>query len=322
MEQDFYSRMSERPASPRGGQVRVLVGAMLVAFLLGAATVGLFVWSRLLPGWQTPSAPVASQASPASEQATPSASPASPTPSASASEQAAAKTAQAAAKTAAQAVEKVAQQQGGLEARVVAMEQRLTQLDLQAQAASGNAARAEGLLIAFAARRAVERGASLGYLGDQLKVRFGDAQPNAVKAILAEAAHPVTVDTLKARLDGLAPRLVNEIEDGVSWAWFTRQLNELFIVRSEETPSPAPESRLARARRQLDAGQVETAVAEVRKLPGAAAARQWIADAERYAAAERALDQLETAAVLDPRDLRDASGKKIEQLSPAGTGKS
>lgn len=309
MEEDFHSRMSERAAGQRGGRVRLLVAAMLAAFLLGGAVVALFAWSDLLSGGKSASS--APETDAAALLAPP---PAETSPSASASEAAAAKVTQ-------KAVEKVAQQQGGLEARVVAMEQRLTALDLQAQAASGNAARAEGLLIAFAARRAIERGAPLGYLGDQLKVRFGDAKPNAVNAILAEADKPVTLDQLKATLDGLAPKLVDESENGISWAWFKRELGQLFIVRNESTPSPAPENRLARARQKLDAGQVETAVAEVRKLPGADQARQWIADAERYAAAERALDLLETTAVVEPRELRDASGKKVEQLSPAGASK-
>jgi len=307
-QQDFYSRMSQQAAAPKGGRARVLVAAMLAAFLLGAATVGLLAWGQLLPGSWGGSSGTADGTSLAGLV------PAKPEPSPTASTQADAENAQ--------AVAKVAQQQGGLESRVVAMEQRLTQLDLQAQAASGNAARAEGLLIAFASRRAIERGDPLGYLGDQLKLRFGDAQPNAVKAVLAEAAKPVTVDQLKDALDGLAPRLVDETQEGISWAWFKREVSELFIVRSAETPSPAPENRLARARRRLDAGQVETAIAEVRMLPGApTAAQQWLADAERYAAAERALDTLENAAVLDPRDLRDAGGQKVQQPSPAGAAK-
>lgn len=301
-QQDFYSRMSEQAKASRGGRVRVLVAGMLVAFLLGAATVGLLAWGKFLP--HSLGAISAPSAAPAS----------APQPSPSASDQAAAK-------TAVQAVAKVAQQQGGLEARVVGMEQRLNQLDLQAQAASGNVARAEGLLIAFASRRAIERGASLGYLGEQLKLRFGDAHPNAVQAILAEADNPVTADQLKDRLDGLAPRLVDEREQGISWQWFKRQVGELFIVRSGETPSPAPENRLARAQRRLDNGQVELAIAEVRQLPGAPAAQQWLADAQRYAAAESALDMLETVAVLEPRTLRDSSGQSVQQPSPAGAAK-
>ena len=43
--------------------------------------------------------------------------------------------------------QQVVQQQGGLDSRVAAMEQRLAKIDLQIQAASGNAARTEGLLV-------------------------------------------------------------------------------------------------------------------------------------------------------------------------------
>ena len=51
----------------------------------------------------------------------------------------------------------ITQQQGGIDQRLAAAEQRLARLDLQAQAAAGNAARAEGLLIAFATRRRLFR---------------------------------------------------------------------------------------------------------------------------------------------------------------------
>src|SRR5688572_11436236 len=65
--------------------------------------------------------------------------------------------------------------QTALAVRLAELEQRMTRLNLAAEAASGNAARAEGLLTAAAARRAIERGTPLGYLEDQLKVRFADA---------------------------------------------------------------------------------------------------------------------------------------------------
>ena len=64
-------------------------------------------------------------------------------------------------------------------------------------------------------------------------------------------------------------------------------------------------------------GRVEAAVAEVRNTPGVASASGWIRDAERYAAAQNALDLIETAAVLEPRRLRDGAGNAIEQPSPA-----
>src|SRR5690606_9277141 len=46
-------------------------------------------------------------------------------------------------------------EQAALDRRIAELEQRLAQIDLHANAAAGNATRAEGLLIAVAARRAV-----------------------------------------------------------------------------------------------------------------------------------------------------------------------
>lgn len=222
------------------------------------------------------------------------------------------------AREATQRVEQVVQQQGGLDQRVAAMEQRLARLDLQAQAASGNAARAEGLLIAFAARRAIERAAPLGYLGDQMRVRFGGAQPEAVQTIINAAADPVTLDQLLARLDGLAPTLVDAPADENALEWIGRELSELFVVRTQDTPSPAAERRMERARLFLETGRIELAISEIRNMPNAAEAEDWLDDAERYAAAQRALEVLETTAVLEPRQLRDGEGNVVEQLSPVG----
>ena len=213
------------------------------------------------------------------------------------------------------AVERVVDQQGGIDQRLAAAEQRLARLDLQAQAAAGNTARAEGLLIAFATRRAIEKGAELGFLADQLRLRFGDAMPNAVRTIIDSSRDPITLDMLTARLDGLAPSLA-EPDRRFSWDLVRSELSQLFVVRRESTPSPQPERRLDRARMFLESGRTEAAIAEVRNLPGADNATQWIARAERYAATQRALDLIETAAVLEPRRLRDGAGNRIEQASP------
>ena len=222
------------------------------------------------------------------------------------------------ARQAAAQVERVAEQQGGLDSRVAAMEQRLTRLDLQSQAAAGNAARAEALLIAFASRRAIERGTPLGYLADQLRLRFGDSRPNAVATIIDASQEPVTLAQLLARLDGLAPVLDDAPEGEDVFTRLGREISELFVVRREETPSPVAERRLERARLFLESGRIEAAVSEIRRLPNAAEAADWLDDAERFAAAQRALETLETAAVLDPRELRDGEGTAVEQRSPAG----
>ena len=223
-----------------------------------------------------------------------------------------------AARRAAARVEQVVEQQGGLDSRVAAMEQRLARIDLQLEAATGNAARAEGLLIAFAARRAIERGTPLGYLGDQLRLRFGDARPNAVQTVIDVSRDPVTLDQLIARLDGLAPQLVNNEPQGDVMGWLGRELSGLFVVRREDQPSPQPSRRIDRARLFLESGRPEAAVAEVRNLPNAEQAAGWVEDAERYARAQRALELLETTAILETRGLRDGAGNLVRQPSPAG----
>ena len=287
---------------------RPVLIALTASFLLGGAVIGYGTYRYLgaqnkgaSDGERQDTALLSGEAQPA-DLAT--ASP-MPTPRASATN---------AARQAA-AVERVVDQQGGIDQRLAAAEQRLARLDLQAQATAGNTARAEGLLIAFATRRAIEKGAELGFLADQLRLRFGDAMPNAVRTIIDQSRNPITLDMLTARLDGLAPSL-SEPDRRFSWDLVRSELSQLFVVRRESTPSPQPERRLDRARMFLESGRTEAAIAEVRNLPGADNAAQWIARAEQYAATQRALDLIETAAVLEPRRLRDGAGNRIEQASP------
>jgi hypothetical protein len=189
--------------------------------------------------------------------------------------------------------------QGGFDQRIAGLEQRLAQLDLQAQAVSGNTSRAEGLLIAFAARRMIDRGSPLGYLEDQLRVRFADSQPNAVAAIVTAAQRPVTLDQLATQLQAMAPSLASAPEQS-GWQKVTRGVSSLFVIRSESRAAPDPSSRIQRAQLLLRQGQADAAVLEVRQLPGAAGAANWIAAAQRYAATQRALDLIESTALIAP----------------------
>jgi hypothetical protein len=283
----------------KGPSAKPVLVAVLASFLLGGAVAGYAVYSM------TDRAPAATGNAPSKPQtlSSPASSPV-PTPKATASQ------------AAREAVQRVAEQQGGIDSRLAAAEQRLARLDLQAQAAAGNTARAEGLLIAFATRRALEKGAELGYLSDQLRLRFGDAMPNAVDTIIRTSRNPITLDQLIARLEGLSPRL-SETNGQFGFARLSDELSQLFVVRRESAPSPQPQRRLDRARLFLESGRTDSAIAEVRNLPGASSAEGWIRDAERYAAVQRALDLIETAAVLEPRRLRDGAGNRIEQPSPA-----
>ena len=185
--------------------------------------------------------------------------------------------------------------------RVTEIEQRISQIDTQSRVAVGNADRAEGLLVAFAARRALDRGVALGFLEALLRQRFAATQPQAVGTIITSAREPVTLQELQDGLQQVGPQLIGAGPDQSWWDAFKAELGGLIKVRREGTPSTEPAERLRRATRRLEAGQVDVALAEILRLPGREHAREWISDARRYVAARRALDAVETAALLEPR---------------------
>lgn len=185
-------------------------------------------------------------------------------------------------------------------ARLTALQQRLAELNQQALSASGQATRAEALMVAFAARRSVERGQPLGYLETALRTRFGETQPNAVDQIVAAAQKPVTIGGLTEEFTLLEPRLAGGPANERTWDWMSRQIGSLFVIRHDDMPSPAPESRIARARAALAGQRVDLAIAEVERLPGKDVATDWLAHARDWVATERALDQVESAALSTP----------------------
>lgn len=197
--------------------------------------------------------------------------------------------------------------------RVSALERRISQVDTQSRAAVGNADRAEGLLVAFATRRALDRGVALGFLEALLRQRFGDTQAQAVGTVIAAAREPVTLQELQDGLQQVGPQLVGAGPDLGWWPAFRAELASLVTVRREGTPSPEPSERLRRATRRLEAGQVDVALAEVLRLPGRENGADWIAKARRYVLARRALDAIETAALLEPR----AAAAEASPAAPA-----
>jgi hypothetical protein len=185
--------------------------------------------------------------------------------------------------------------------RVNRLEERLALLDVQSRTAVGNADRAEGLLVAFAARRAIDRGIALGYIETLLRQRFASTEPQAVATVLTVARTPVTVQSLQKQFQEVAPHLSGGGQGQTWWAALKTEMAGLVTIRRENTPSTQPAERLRRAGQSLQAGQVEVALLEVLRLPGHERANPWIANARRYVAAHRALDRLESAALLEPR---------------------
>lgn len=185
--------------------------------------------------------------------------------------------------------------------RVNRLEERLALLDLQSRTAVGNADRAEGLLVAFAARRALDRGVALGYIETLLRQRFAATEPQAVATVLTVARQPVTVQSLQKEFQEIAPHLSGGGQAQSWWGALKTEMAGLVTIRRENTPSTQPAERLRRAGQSLEAGQVEVALLEVLRLPGHERADRWIANARRYVASRRALDRLESAALLEPR---------------------
>jgi hypothetical protein len=184
--------------------------------------------------------------------------------------------------------------------RVAALEQRLGEITSQSSAAVGNAGRAEGLLVAFAARRALDRGIALGYIEHLLRQRFGAAQPQAVGTIIAVARQPITLQELQRELRELGPRLTGAGPNQGWWAALKTEIGGLVTIRRQGTQSTVPSDRLRRALQHVEAGEVNLALVEVLRMPDREQGRAWIDKARRYVAARSALDTIETAALLDP----------------------
>lgn len=212
-----------------------------------------------------------------------------------------------------------AQNVATLEARLAAVSAKLDAISEQAAGAGGNAARAEGLLIAFATRRALDRGTPLGYLEGELRLRFGDAQPRAVATIINAAASPVTITDLQSGLDEVTPQLLGTGVHRDWWSATKREIANLIIIRNANAPSPVPQKAIKRAKLMLSTGRVDEALREIERLPDHEKADNWLQMARQYNEARRALDVIEAAAILEPRSVPvtpRAGGPTNMQVAP------
>ncbi|NIJ08144.1 hypothetical protein FHS31_001754 [Sphingomonas vulcanisoli] len=184
--------------------------------------------------------------------------------------------------------------------RVDTIEEQVETIDKRAAAASSDADRAEGMLVALAARRALDRGLPLGYLEGLLRQHFGGTEPQAVATIIGAAQRPVLLIQLQDELGALASKLEVPTAAPGFWSGFKRAMGGLFVIRRADQPSMLPSDRQARAAHALDQGQVNIAMTEVARMPGSAKAADWMEKARRYVMARNALDRIEAAALLRP----------------------
>ena len=286
MPEDYYT--SQPAVRPRTGpSLRAMLLAGLISFLGGAGLIGWLVWHGQVDLGRAPTPTPFMTSHPAPTAVT--ANPAAPFTAT------------------------------VLEQQVSWLERRLAQLNLQTAAFGGNTARAEGLLVALAARRAIEQGKPLDYLEAQLTTRFGAARPAAVTTLAAAAKNPVTLDQLAAQLDELGPALLGQPKDEGGWHRLRRELSGLFVIRRDDGKVSRPDQRLDRARLLLRSGQIDAAMSEVSKFPDSAPARDWLIAARHYADAQAALDQIEQAALTEPELLKGGDGEAVKQPGLSAT---
>ena len=182
--------------------------------------------------------------------------------------------------------------------RIADLESRLARVENATRRAEGSAGRADALVVAFAARRAIDRGVALGYLEPILIDRFGPRHTRAVATIVTASRSPIRLDELTAEYESLGPELRRGGPEDSWWAGIKREFGSLVEIRPADRPSVKPDARYRRALSRLSSGDVDSALAETMRMPGAARAGSWVNKARRYVAAHRALDEIESSALL------------------------
>jgi hypothetical protein len=182
--------------------------------------------------------------------------------------------------------------------RLAALETRIAQVENATHRAEGSAGRADALVIVFAARRAIDRGVALGYLENLLVDRFGAQHQAAVATIITASHQPIRLNELVDEYQALGPQLRRGGTQDNWWANFKREMGSLVEVHRSMRPAVNVDARYNRALQHLTAGDVDQALAETMRLPGASNAGDWPTRARRYIAAHRALDEVESAALL------------------------
>ena len=183
-------------------------------------------------------------------------------------------------------------------ARIAALETRVGRVENATERAEGFAGRADALVVAFAARRAIDRGVALGYLEPLLVDRFGAQHQAAIATIVTASRAPVRLNDLTAEYESLGSELKRGGPEESWWSGFRREFGSIVEVHRANRPAMNADARYNRALQRLSTGDVDQALAETMRLPGASRAGDWITKARRYIAAHRALDEVESAALL------------------------
>ena len=180
----------------------------------------------------------------------------------------------------------------GLSAQVAAETGRT---EAASAAAIVAADRAQGMIAILLAHQAIEAGRNLGGGEAVLRQTFEGRYPQAVAAVAALGAAPVTVARLQRDFARIDPAT-----SGAGSDWWTAMTE---AVRSAVTrPTDGPTAPREAAAAALARGDVAAAANQLRGLPKpqSAAITSWLASADRLLAGTAALTTLETAAITLP----------------------
>lgn len=178
----------------------------------------------------------------------------------------------------------------GLSARIGQLSTDFTAL------ANNNSAtnrQARDLLLLVVARRFVETGRPLGWVGEALTRQFATRHQSALDSLNAWSAAPQSRVLLMRRLMELtAPSASAPAADdqGSWWDRLSARLSNLVTIRPKASVEEAPASLATAA---LESGDIALAITHMEATPPSPPRNVWLADARRHAAALAALDTLE-----------------------------
>ncbi len=155
--------------------------------------------------------------------------------------------------------------------------------------------RAQAMLVLVLVRRAVDTGRPLGPLDDALRRSFGERYPDAVKAVSALGAAPVSLASLRRDFNALRPAIGARVTDQRQSWWETLTTTIRAAVSSPVlgTPQAAP------AAAALARGDYMAAAIQLRRLPSPPPALAlWLAAADRLQRGNQALATLEAVSLL------------------------
>jgi hypothetical protein len=192
----------------------------------------------------------------------------------------------------AERIDRLTSEVAALSARVEAETGRSKSASMTAIAAAD---RAQGMIAVLLARQAIEAGRRLNAVEPVLRQSFAERYPQAVTAVTALGAAPLTLTSLRSDFAGIAPTTPGA---GLDWWQSLAEAVRSVVSRPGEAPL-APREAAAAA---LARGDIAAAAAQLRRLPEprAAAVTAWLTSAERWQAGMAALTTLETAAIIPP----------------------